>query len=486
MDDLQLLHRLLRAEANYQLRSKDDLWYRGQLRFLLHEAQRVIYDSYYQTNDKETVILASRRFGKSFLGVILCLEFAIRNTSTITRFIPPEIKQAWQILMPTMMKLESSWPTGLVRYVANEKAWRIGQNSWLYLGGFDSQKDAQRGGEASLIVCDEAGFTNGEEYNYILKSVLKPQLLITRGRIVHLSSPSREPDHPFLQETVTEAQLANKLHRYTIYDNPMLTAEDIESAKRDCGGEHTFAWRTEYLCQIVRDATLMVVPCWSPKFIGEWEPETWHYRVIVGDMGGVTDKTVLYALACDYDVTKPRIWVLDERVYEPNTTTRDIAQGFRELTALWMDSCTLEDKDDVAYFDCPGQTQVDLQSEHKLSVKLPIKDNFHAGIGALNDLVSASQLWVHKRCTFAAMSLNNGRLNERRTDYMRTEALGHCDGIAALIYGIRHINTKTNGKPPDYVDREMQAYWKQEKSNRRRIVGAAIAGRMVENVYRVT
>jgi hypothetical protein len=169
MDEVTELLHLLEAEVEAQKKNKDELWYKGELRFLLHDAQTVIYDDFYKLNNRETVLLCARRFGKSFLGLILCLEFAIRNPRTIVRFIPPEIKQAYGIVMPTMSKLEQLWPAGLIQYVASEKAWKIGRGSWLYLGGFDSQKDASRCSEASFIVCDEAGFTNPEQYNYILK-----------------------------------------------------------------------------------------------------------------------------------------------------------------------------------------------------------------------------------------------------------------------------------------------------------------------------
>jgi hypothetical protein len=487
MDDLQALHRLLRAEANYQLRSKDECWYKGNLRFLLHEAQRIIYDSYYQKQDKETVILASRRFGKSFLGVVLCLEYAISHPYVITRFVPPEIKQAWQILMPTMGKLEQSWPSGLVRYVATEKAWRIGQNSWLYLGGFDSQKDSQRGGEASLIVCDEAGFTKSEEYNYILKSVLKPQLLTTKGRLVHLSTPSREPDHPFLCETVADAQMEGRLHKFTIYDNPMLTPEDIESAKRDCGGEHTFSWRTEYLCHIVRDGSLMVLPRWNAnEMIGKYEPKPWHYRCLVGDAGGVTDKTVLHVLACDYYAASPIVWIIDERVYDSNTTTKEIVAGMKELHAKWIAPSEAPQQDNTPHLDCPGQMQVDINLEHDFFVKLPLKDEFHSSVNLINLYINNGQLFVHERCPFTIMTFNNARFNERRTDYIRTPALGHCDAIASAIYGIRHVEKERDGSPIQRVDKETCAYWKDKTEINNRLAVAQLFSGKRTGVYRVS
>lgn len=479
-DDVYLL-KLLEAEKRHQLRTKDDLWFGGNLRFLCHEAQHVIYDSFYSTKDKETVILASRRFGKSYLGLILCLEYCIRNPNTIARFVPPEIKQAWQICLPTMAKLEQSWPYGLIRYSATEKAWKVGKDSWLYLGGFDSQNDAQRGGEASFIVCDEAGFTCPETYEYLLKSVLKPQLLTTRGRMLILSSPALEPDHPFMQETVADAKLEGRLHSFDVYQNPLLDNDQIEEAKKDCGGEDSQAWQREYLCKIVRPKSMMVLPRWTMDCVQEWEPEPWHYRCLVGDFGGVTDKTVIHALAYDYRSSiDGTVWFIDERAYEPNTTTNEIVAGIQALHDKWIKPSRAPDQDQNAYLDCPGQLRVDLANHHNISVSIPHKDDFHAGVNLINLFVQRNNLRVHPRCKFTALSFENARFNDRRNDYIRNAVLGHCDAIASAIYGIRHVNRKDDGSPIPRANPQTSAHWKQPRQiDNRQNVANAIFGRPI-------
>jgi hypothetical protein len=476
MDDLEKLHQLLLLEQNYQQNSRDELWYSGNLRFLLHEAQCLIYDAFYSCNDRETVILASRRFGKSFLSVILCLEYAIRNANVITRFVPQEIKQAWQIVQPSFMKLEQLWPAGLVRYVASEKAWRIGRGSWLYLGGFDSQKDSQRGGEASFIVCDEAGFTNPDEYNYIMRSVLKPQLLTTKGRMLIPSTPSYIPDHPFMSQTVADAQLENRLHKFTIYDNPLLDTEQIEQAKSDCGGEASEAWRVEYLCEVIRSKNIVVVPCWDDKIhVDEWEPRDYNYRCLVGDFGGVTDKTVLHVVAYDYFTpTFGRTHFIDERVYEPNTTTNEITKGLKDLYERWIKPSKAIDQDHTSYLDCPGQLQVDLNKYHGIQIRIPLKDNFHAGVNLLNVDINNDRIRVHKRCKFTAQSFHAARFNEKRTDYIRTPVLGHCDAIASAIYALRHIVKSHTGQADRKPDKQETAYWKQPAMPAREFIAQAM------------
>lgn len=478
MDDTAFLLKLLEAEEAHQLKSRDELWYKGDLRFLLHDAQKLIYDAFWSTKHRETVILASRRFGKSFLSVVWCLEYAIRNPRTIVRFIPPEIKQAFNIVQPTFLTLEQSWPPGLIRYHSSEKAWQVGKGSWLYLGGFDSQKDASRGGQASLIVCDEAGFTNPDEYNYILKSVLKPQLLTTRGRLVIPSTPSKITSHPFMVETVADAKLEGRFHRFTIYDNPMLDAEQIEEAKRDCGGEDSEDFKREYLCESVRSASSAVLPRWRDELIENFELTPYMYRAIVGDFGGVQDKTVIHAIAYRYrSNVDGDVLFCDEREYPPNTPTDEIVKGIRELHELYIKPSLAPEQDQTAYLDCPGQLQVDLNNQHNMSVRIPLKDEFHSGVNLINLFVNSRRIRVHPRCKFTAMTFEAARFNDRRTDYVRNPVLGHCDAIASAIYGIRMICKDRDGSPFPQPQKETQAWWMQKpKTDNRKQVAQAIYG----------
>lgn len=478
MDETAELLQLLEAEVESQKKHKDDLWYAGNLRFLLHDAQKIIYDDFYKMNNRETVLLCARRFGKSFLGLILCLEYAIKNPRTIVRFIPPEIKQAYGICLPNMGKLEQLWPTGLIQYVASEKAWKIGRGSWLYLGGFDSQKDASRGSEASFIVCDEAGFTNPEEYNYILKSVLKPQMLTTRGKMLILSTPPRIPSHPFMVETVADAKLENRIHKYTIYDNPMLDEEQIAEAKRDCGGEDSEDFKREYLCQTIRSSSASVLPRWNENLIEDFEINPYWYKAISGDFGGCQDKTVIHAIAYRYRSNiDGDVLFCDERVYEPNTPTDEIVKGIRELHEMYIKPSQAPEQDHTAYLDCPGQLQVDLNNQHNLSVRIPLKDEFHSGVNLINLFVNSRRVRVHPRCKFTAMTFESARFNDRRTDYIRNPILGHCDAIASAIYGIRMICKDRDGSPFPQPHKETQAWWMQKpKTDNRAQVAQAIYG----------
>ena len=157
-----------------------------------------------------------------------------------------------------------------------------------------------------------------------------------------------------------------------------------------------------------------------------------------------------------------RYLVMAERVYEPHTGTDEIAKGIKELVQLKEnlaenaypnrpDDPTLEmhghrDQEVPIWIDCPGQVKVDLKKHHGIDCKLPLKDEFSAGIKLINYEVTNRRLNVHNYCRFLHKSLAEAKFNERRTDYERSPALGHCDGIAALIYFLRMCSLD-NPKP---------------------------------------
>lgn len=462
MDDFIEFLALEALERQEALKNRDADWNAGNLRFLCHEAQCVIYDAFYRNKWRETGIIASRRFGKSTLGFILCLEYALRNPYTIARFIPPEVKQAWQIVLPIWGKIQRAAPKGLVEYMAADKAFRVGQGSWIFLGGFDSQNDAQRGGEASFIVCDEGGSTNPEQYLYILRSVLLPQLLDTKGRMLHLGTVPPDLAHPFLTETIHKCEVNECYFEFTINDNPRLDEEQRQQAIEDCGGEDTEEYEREYLCKRIRTPHLMVVPKFNETFAvrecGFPQFAWWH---VAGDWGGVTDKTVIYAGWYDHRHWQNIIW--DERVYDPHTPSDEIAAGIKELIAykdrLFANQFPhdlkykggFREQEVMCWLDVPGQVQVDLRQQHGLQVRVPLKDDWAAGIRMLNTTVNLNRLKIHPRCKFLTQSLREGKFNLKRTDFERTGALGHCDGIAAAIYWIRMAN-KEDPTPPKRMD----------------------------------
>lgn len=433
------------------------LWLAGLLSWKFHANQLVIDHALEDLPPevKEAILLCCRRFGKSFFGCVKGLERAIRRKRLI-RIVGPTIKQTVMIVDYNMAKITDELASlglrGFVEHVKSEKCYRIPSvGSAIYLGGFDSQEDSLRGGEADDIFVEETGSSRPDDYKYQMKSVLKPQLLKTRGRMVHLTTLPPLPGHPFETETIPQAQLDNAFFSFTIYDDPLATPEIIADAIKDCGGAETTEFKREYLNESVRDSSLVVIPDYDDaRHVREVILPNAAKPTTTIDWGGVRDKTV--ALLHWYDFMTDKLVFWDERSFPANTAT-----DFIIAAVLDMERALPADLPHSARFaDVPGQLLVDLnQGRWQFPVATPPKDDWQAGINALAVAFTQDKVIVHPRCKLLRQTLKSGTFNKQRTDFDRTQALGHCDALAAAMYANR-VQDRTNPFPkmvgsPDHV-----------------------------------
>lgn len=446
-------------------------WLRGELRWKLHASQRLIYEalSSLEPSVKQAVVLCSRRFGKSYLGVILALERCLREPRRIVRIIGPDIKQTKMIVEEAMTKITADLAAigkrDLVRPIKSENRYMIGESN-LYLGGFDSQEDSLRGGEAHEILVEETGSSNPEQYNYQMRDVLKPQLLKTRGRMIHLTTLPKETDHPFIMETMPEAELKGSFYSFTIYDDPLATPEIIQDAIDDCAGAHTIAFQREYMNKVVRDPNIVVVPTFSKaRHVSDAPGPTdcrWQVQI---DWGGTVDKTVAQLMT--YDFLQDLDIVEDELVWDANTPTSAIVA---ELMA-W-ERYVPEQR--VA--DCHGQTQIDLNHDHSYAVVSPQKSDWQSSINQLVARFARDKIRIRSKCKFTIQSLESGRLTKNRKDFERTPTLGHCDAIAAIMYGVRCLD-RTNPFPYEAPPGPRSTSFARPREPEEQAMAEAIVGR---------
>lgn len=416
----------------------NELWARGDLRYKLWEQQVPIYQGIRNLEKKvETVvILCARQFGKSHLGVLLAIEDCLRHPNKCILIMGPTLKQAREIVTPRMRDIARDAPAGLIKPSKSEGKWYIG-DSELVIGGFDLNSTSQRGKTVQNIYIEEIVDSNPDDYTESMRSDLGPALTHSDGgKMIFLTTPPKIPDHPFITDTMANAELNDALYIFTIHDNHKLSADQFAACVKRCGGENTVDFRREYLCEIVRDASVVVVPDYDDvRHVRIFEQPLHFQPQVTIDFGGVRDKTV--ALLHWYNYLENRTEVWDERVWGANTATSKIVQDLRQLEVGF--------KDVRRFADCPGQVQVDLVS-HGYEVATPPKTDWQAGVNGMAVAFSLDQAVVHPRCKFLRQSLKSGTFNKQRTDFERTEALGHCDALAALMYGLRS-QSKQNPYP---------------------------------------
>ena len=408
------------------LKAKHQLWRRGELDFLLHPAQLLIYKNIQNRPEGVHKIVneCARRFGKSYLGIIVGLEHCLKNSGTVVRLVAPTKEQGYEIANSLMRTILETSPSGLVIPMKSKLRWKVGKSEFI-IGGVTNY-DTLRGTEASLIILEEPRDVLSDKLEDCIKSVLAPQLLTTKGWLLFNSTTPKHVDHYFLTHIVPEAKQENTYNRYTIYDNPMLDAEQIDMAIKESGGETTSFFRREYLCEPVHDGAAMVIPAFSNTNVTTNESSSICW--IAGDTGGVTDKTVIHLWTFN-EVNTPMI--LKEFVYDSNTSTNIIAACI----------ATLQQSHDVpvnhVWLDAHGQTLVDLRKTHGLTVNLPPKQDRESAIRALNTAFYCNQVLVNQQCQHTIKALRSGMWNDRGTDFVRTTEFGHLDAVMATVYGFR-------------------------------------------------
>ncbi|WP_186648997.1 terminase large subunit domain-containing protein [Fluviispira vulneris] len=413
----------------------ESLWLSGELSYKLHGNQKEIYNQMRSAKaGEEIVILAARRFGKSFLSAVYACELAIKFKNSKVILLAPSKDQAKEIYTPILKSISADAPRGFMRETKSVNKWVVG-SSELVFAGFDTISEALRGRGAIAILVDEAGFTRADEYNYIIKSVLSPMLLPTfggkpKGVLIFISTPAKLPDHPF-NIKCEEHELQGKLKRYTVYDNPALTPEDITAIISECGGEDSPDFLREYMCRNVRDKGGLIIPKFDLENVINYStrPSFDFVKWIVADTGGIRDKCVLHVFG--RTVNDNKCVIIDERVLDENTDVMIIGKNILEL------SKEHEVNKNHIWVDAHGQTRVDLLSLCNISAPCPPKQDRDSAISALNAAFFRKDIFVLSNCEFTIKSLLNCTFNVSRTDFLRTAAYGHADAIMCAVYGWR-------------------------------------------------
>lgn len=427
--------------------STGELWERGVLKWKLWPQQRPIYDTVRSlARDVQTVVfLCARQFGKSVLVVCLAVEDCLQNPDIIVLIIGPSIKQTRAIVRPRMKLITKGAPVWSDRYkdekgrfkkfihpVKSEDTWYFANGSELKLGGFDTNSAAQRGKTIFKIYLEETGDSEGDDYVDFLRSDLAPALTHSaHAQIIHATTLPKVPDHPFVLETVPEAEMAGSLFKFTIHDNKKLTKEKYDQCVKISGGESSIAFRREYLCLQVRDSSIILAPEFDEALhVRECEEPKYAFYWLSGDTGIIRDLNV-YHFWC-YDFKRAKKMVLDERWYRP-----DIGSALMVKECLEMEGPRKVPR----FVDTDTRLRLDLAGQHNFPTNLPSKDELEATVNLVRVELQTCAVEISPKCKLLITTLRSGTFNKNRTDLARTIALGHMDAFMSFAYGLRHTNT---------------------------------------------
>lgn len=384
-------------------------------------------------NTKDPIVPnTTRRFGKSTVCVVFCVEEALKSKCH-TRYATAFLTDLENFIEPVFDSVLEECPEDVrPKWHAAKKVWRFNNGSTIKLVGLDKNPNGIRGNAIDILVIDEAAFVSNLEYLY--KSIIIPATMNRKFKLVFPSTPPVSPEHYWARELVVKAKLAGTYQEITIDAIADLEPEEKKRLLDEVGGENSSTAQREFYCKIVVDETRAVAPSFKHALhVGEVNQDYVRW-VYVGDSGGIRDRTSI--LKVGWCHTLQKILIKSELNCDAKTPTPVMAKQFKEWSGT-----------DEMIFDSHGQTRVDLAA-FGLKVAMPMKDDFTAGLQMLNAVLYNNQILIDTSCQTLIATLTSGLLTTNKNDYERTEALGHCDAVAALIYAIRSVDKVTDLRPP--------------------------------------
>jgi hypothetical protein len=310
---------------------------------------------------------------------------------------------------------------------------------------------------------------------------LSPQLDTTNGQLIITSTPPENLTHPYIEE-IALAESGKYLFSHSILESLACGEMGNElHAKiiQRCNGVDSDSYRREYLIELVANKSRLVIPeaHESATLWGVQERPS-HFHSYVGMDLGLKDHTA--ALFGQLDFLNARL-IIEREFVEHYMSTKEI-----------VDNCkAIEEEMEIRPYkriaDCELQQLFDMDKDHGYHVspiqKRQKQSNEGFLISILNQLrlgISQQRILINReRCPKLAMQLKFGLWNERRTDFMRSDKMGHLDALMALAYLYDNIEWNKNPYPHEYASLDKaNSYFStkankmlQSKGNLRKMIG---------------
>jgi hypothetical protein len=446
-------------------------WQRGMLAYKLDQHQLPLYKAIWNAieNKYDTyTINCSRQFGKSFLLLLVAIEFCLRNRGAQVRFAIPiasNYEEMYGLSLSTILDdVPSSYKP---EHQTSKKAIFLKNGSHIKFAGTDGTNYQNlRGSLSHLNIIDEAAFCDNLKETF--EHVLKPQTTRTGGLTVFCSTPPTTQDHYYIQQYFKD-KARDRVQQFTIYQNSALTPERIAQIAADAGGIDSSTFRREYLCEFVVDEETVIIKEWDKvkdKCIRK--PDTSIYQDKFGYVHkyegmdlGVEDLTI--CLFGYYDFLESTLYIQDElKMNGPTLVTPDLAKGIKDKEKELWGGLNPPSSNPYRRIADSNNKQLlnDLQIVYDLSF-IPVRKTkagpdqpsdskqsiLNGMINKLRVMIGEGRVVVDPKCTQLLGCLQYASWNKTRTEFARNAMFGHYDALAALIYMVKMLDCYTNPFP---------------------------------------
>jgi hypothetical protein len=423
--------------------ARERLWRLGDVgSWQLHDTQLRMRKDIAAHDGIVFVVNCARRLGKSRLACTLAVEQCLQKAGSQVRYAAPTAKDVRKIVAPHMRDILATCPEGLrPSYNSQDHVWTFPNGSQIHVAGVNNEHaDDLRGVASDLCLVDEAGFV--DDLEYLVQSVLMPQTMTTRGRIVLLSTPPVTPAHPFVAYC-GKAELEGAYSRYTIHDAPHIDARTIDVYCAEAGGADSTAWRREYLAEFVTDTSLAVLPEFGrveSDIAKEHARPSSFVPLIVADVGYHDLTFVLFG----YHDFRNALDVIEAEYVTNKSTARVIMEAVEQKAAdLWGERARQARR----YADAPPIVIAEMPGWQGIT-KTQTDGNWKAAV--INDVrtrLSDKSIRINPACEKLRAHCRYAVWKEPGRMLDRMDGFGHFDGVDALAYFTRLVDRHTNPQP---------------------------------------
>jgi len=383
----------------------------------------------------------------------------MRHPGSIVHYACPTATMASKIIVPEMRKLIEDCPSDLKpRYFKHDRAFEFTNGSKIQIEGVEEgNAERLRGTSTNLGIIDEAGFV--DDLEYIVDSILLPQVSTTNGKLILSSTPPKQTGHKFITKYQENARANDAFIKMSIVDILELIKNDppnlkhlnekiLNQIKDMVGGDQSPSWRREYMVEDIVDVTSAVVPEFTDeleKKIRKVHPRPRHYDPYTSMDPGLVDYTGVLFAYLDFNTAK--IVIEDEYfINGSEVTTTNIAETILHKEAsLWIDSMGLKQKVYLRVSDNEPILLNDLRQLHGINFIPARKDDKEAAINELRIKLTQEKIIINPKCKNLLYQLRNATWAKNRRTFGRSENGGHFDLLDALIYLVRMVQW---GKSP--------------------------------------
>ncbi len=214
----------------------------------LHDAQKQVHDS----EARWKILCAGRRFGKSRLGVQMCLEVALSGGRAW--WVAPTFaisRVGWRDIQAAA----ASFPKEMgVNIKVGDMQVDFGNGGFIGVRSADNPQRL-RGEGLDFLVMDEAAFVKEETWT----EVLRPTLTERKGSALFISTPKGMDNWFYRLFERAETQPDWERFQFPSTSNPLVEESEVEAAKGEVG---SLVFAQEYMAQFISEGSQMFKQDW--------------------------------------------------------------------------------------------------------------------------------------------------------------------------------------------------------------------------------